>query len=141
MLKPPYYLVEDRGYKTPCWVWQGGLIHGYGQISWTSKEGIYERAKAHRVYWERKNGPITEGLTIDHLCRVKSCVNPEHMEVVTQGENTRRGHAIIDMETAREIRREFNGRETSYSYLAEKYKVTENMISQVIHNRTWKEEK
>jgi hypothetical protein len=45
---------------------------------------------AHRVYWERANGPVPDGLEIDHLCYTPACVNPAHMETVTHGENLRR---------------------------------------------------
>lgn len=46
----------------------------------------------HRYAYELLVAPIPEGMTIDHLCLVKQCVNPQHMEVVTRGENTRRAH-------------------------------------------------
>lgn len=49
---------------------------------------------AHRFAWEEVHGPIPEGLTIDHLCRVKTCIAVEHMELVTRAENTRRALAI-----------------------------------------------
>lgn len=45
---------------------------------------------AHRVAWEDAHGPIPDGLTIDHLCRIKCCVNVAHMELVTRTENQRR---------------------------------------------------
>jgi DNA-binding transcriptional regulator YiaG len=77
------HAVEDRGHITPCWIWQGSVNHaGYGRNS---------RGMAHRSYYAEANGPIPDGFTIDHLCRVRACVNPEHMEVVTHKENTRRG--------------------------------------------------
>lgn len=47
--------------------------------------------RLHRGMWEMLRGPIPEGLTIDHLCKNRGCVNPSHMEVVTFAENTRRG--------------------------------------------------
>ena len=48
---------------------------------------------AHRFVYEQTKGPILEGLTIDHLCRVRCCVNPDHLEVVTIQENIQRGFA------------------------------------------------
>lgn len=70
-----------------CWIWQGALVRGYGQ-TWIDNKRIY----AHRLAYEITNGPIPEGLTIDHLCMTKPCVNPAHMEAVTQSENTRRAY-------------------------------------------------
>lgn len=46
----------------------------------------------HRAAWILANGLIPDRLTIDHLCKVKTCCNPAHMELVAQGENTRRAH-------------------------------------------------
>jgi len=68
-----------------CWLWLGGVIKGgYARIG---------REYAHRFSYEHFRGPIPEGLHIDHLCRVRSCVNPYHLEPVTQRENSRRGMA------------------------------------------------
>jgi hypothetical protein len=50
---------------------------------------------AHRFAYESVHGPITPGLVIDHLCRVRLCVNPAHLEPVTPGENSRRGYAWL----------------------------------------------
>jgi hypothetical protein len=75
-------IVDDDG----CWLWQpapGG--NGYGRLS------VHGRlAYVHRVSYELHVGPIPDGLTIDHLCRVRTCVNPAHLEPVTFAENTRR---------------------------------------------------
>lgn len=74
---------------TRCWLWQGKLTdRGYGTIKVGGKHG--KNCRAHRVSYELFVGPIPAGLTIDHLCRNRSCVNPLHLEPVTQGENTRR---------------------------------------------------
>lgn len=69
-----------------CWEWQGNINHaGYGR---------YNYNLAHRLIWEALVGPIPNGLTLDHLCRNRKCVNPDHLEPVTRGENVRRGVAI-----------------------------------------------
>lgn len=69
-----------------CWEWQGGLTKaGYGQISVQNKK-LY----VHRVVYALLVGELVEGLTIDHLCSNRRCCNPDHLELVTQGENTRR---------------------------------------------------
>ncbi len=70
-----------------CWEWTASLNDsGYGQINVGGRP-----ARAHRVAYEFVVGPIPDGLVIDHLCRNRTCVNPSHMEVVTRGENVRRG--------------------------------------------------
>ncbi len=70
-----------------CWPWKGFVNdRGYGSLTINGRS-----YKAHRLSYEWANGPIPEGLQIDHLCRVRHCVNPGHMEAVTQATNIRRG--------------------------------------------------
>ena len=79
------FVVNDE---TGCWIWIGaGGSGGYGRVNHPIS------TLAHRVVYTLLVGPIGEGLTIDHLCRVRECVNPAHMEPVTNAENTRRGES------------------------------------------------
>lgn len=74
-----------------CWLWKGKLSRGYGQFSVGSRtDNTRGLVYAHRFAYEAMVGQIPHRLTIDHLCRTRTCVNPDHMEVVTQGENVRR---------------------------------------------------
>jgi hypothetical protein len=69
-----------------CWLWQGCLTNGYGKIC-SKKKAI----RAHRFAFEQLKGPIPKGMQLDHLCRVRNCVRPDHLEIVTGAENSRRG--------------------------------------------------
>ncbi len=72
---------------TGCWIWIGVCEKkGYGHFKFAGRT-----LKAHRVSYEIYKGPIPHGLQIDHLCRVRCCVNPDHLEAVTCWENIRRG--------------------------------------------------
>lgn len=76
--------IDENG----CWLWTGPVTRdGYGMIG---VEGNRSRG-IHRVAYEHFVGPIPIGLQIDHLCRVRHCCCPWHLEAVTSGENTRRG--------------------------------------------------
>jgi hypothetical protein len=87
-------LVEGHHYQidpiTGCWEW---LLYrtyqGYGSISAGRGGAVYNRA--HRESWRLVHGPIPEGMVIDHLCRNKGCVNPEHLDCVRQSTNVQRG--------------------------------------------------
>lgn len=71
----------------PCWPWRASRTSaGYGQFRHNGRPQL-----AHRLAYETFVGPIPEGMTIDHLCRNRVCVNPFHMEIVTLAENSRRG--------------------------------------------------
>lgn len=71
----------------PCDIWTGSLDKdGYGRIK---RNGMTYRA--HRIAYEEAKGPIPDGLQLDHLCRVRNCINPDHLEAVTCQENIRRG--------------------------------------------------
>ncbi len=71
-----------------CWLWTAKITtNGYGSFS----IGAKDKVSAHRWLYERINGPLPEGMELDHLCRTTACVNPAHMEPVTHRENMRRG--------------------------------------------------
>jgi hypothetical protein len=70
-----------------CWLWTGARTHaGYGLLTIN-----YANHYAHRWSYELHVGPIPPGLDLDHLCRVRHCVNPEHLEPVTRKTNLNRG--------------------------------------------------
>ena len=87
------YSVDENG----CWNYTMGKdSFGYGRFY------IQQRSyPAHRIMYELKVGLIGPGLVLDHLCRNKSCINPEHLEPVTQLENVKRYHRNLHCKTCR----------------------------------------
>lgn len=82
-----------------CWLWTASVRRGgYGQF-WSARAGRI--VGAHRWAYEEMVGPIPDGLYLDHLCRNPRCVNPEHLEPVTNGENLRRGVNPIAVNAAK----------------------------------------
>lgn len=68
-----------------CWFWMGSATE-YGRLRWDNREAL-----AHRISYTLARGPIPDGLQLDHLCRNIRCVNPAHLEPVTNRGNTLRG--------------------------------------------------
>lgn len=77
-----------------CWIWTGYLDRlGYGRFSARLGDGRVEQM-AHRAAYVWRRGLIADGLEIDHLCRVRCCVNPWHLEAVDHRTNTLRGNTL-----------------------------------------------
>lgn len=78
---------------TGCWLWTGNVtMAGFGQIRVGSmRDGSRRYELTHRFSYQEVRGDIQDGMVVDHLCRQPACVNPSHMEIVTRGENVRRG--------------------------------------------------
>lgn len=78
-----------------CWIWTGALYPtGYGHIAWADRPNHMVHRSTHRTMWLALKGPIPEGRDLDHLCRVRACCNPDHLEPVTRQTNLLRGETI-----------------------------------------------
>lgn len=94
-----------------CWIWQRALTpNGYAQASYQSK-----MQRLHKLVWEFFNGPVPEGLELDHLCRNRSCWNPEHLEPVTHQVNMQRGDSWWRNKTHCPLGHEYSP-ENTYTY-------------------------
>jgi hypothetical protein len=133
------YLIEDHGYKTPCWIWQRAKDdEGYGFITVPKRESGSRCGRAHTVYYERKYGKIPVGMLPDHLCRVHSCVNPDHIEPVTYAENTRRGlSAKLNENKVREIKALLS-QGVLQDELAIQFGVEQTLISRIKLGKAWR---
>jgi hypothetical protein len=76
---------------TGCWIWNAALRAGEYSYLWHNGKA----SSAHIVFWEERNGPVPEGLILDHfVCDTKRCVNPEHVKPVTNSQNVQRGKPL-----------------------------------------------
>lgn len=94
-----------------CWIWQGYLTpknrgsnswgYGYQREFVSANKPLGRKRPAHVVLYEMFNSELVEGLDLDHKCRVRSCVNPEHLEPVTRRENVLRGVGLAALNAAK----------------------------------------
>lgn len=123
----------DEG--TGCWNWTGAVgAYGYG-ISYYHGHLTH----AHRMAYQSRRGPIPKGMILDHLCRNKLCVNPDHLEPVSNAVNTQRGDAAKLTEAdVIEIRRLYRSGGWTHRSLATRFGVCRENVGRIIRNQQWK---
>lgn len=134
---------EDRGYLTPCHIYDGPLHKsGYGLGSKTNGKAV----RAHRAAWITANGPIPDGLWVLHHCDQRDCVNPEHLFLGTLLDNNadrdRKGRnaSKLTAEQVVAIRRRRAAGETQQS-IADDFGVSRPLISMIASGKVWRTER
>lgn len=118
--------------ETGCWVWQRCISGGYGRLPARGRTSYL----AHRYFYEEHVGPIPDGMQLDHLCRNRACVNPDHLEPVTNLENQRRGSKPkLTVEDVRAIRASTE----PYAQIAERFGIGTSNVCAVRLRRTWRD--
>lgn len=115
-----------------CWVWQRYTDpNGYARMSIAGK-----RPLAHRVFYERANGPIPAGMEIDHTCNNPSCVNPDHLVARTPEEHKRRhDFDSLSPDSIREIRSLFPA--MTQAAIARKFNVDPSTVSRLVRGEIY----
>jgi HNH endonuclease len=124
----------ERGAPDECWLWRGQISpSGYGRIDINNHAGY-----AHRYVYERERGPIPNGLQLDHLCRVRACVNPSHLQPVSRAENIRRGRkAKLGHHGALLVRWTFATTDLPRYEIADMVGVTGSTVTRVLSGEFW----
>jgi len=135
---PPYKIsLVDFFEEEPCWDWLGAIRGGYGTITNTSK-GYKCAIQATRVIWEKLVGVIPAGKHLDHKCRRKICVNPKHLEPVTNQINCQRGDmAILTEDQARQIKILSRQKGTNQGDIAKQFNISQSTVSAIKLGRLW----
>jgi len=126
----PQYIIDPA---TECWIWQLYKDKkGYGILKRKGKNH-----KAHRFFYERKKGKIPDDLQIDHICRNTSCINPDHLEIVNNAENCRRGsNAKLKESDVAKIRKWLSDGIKQVA-IANEFNVSPCCINDILKERTW----
>ena len=130
--KTPPFIEKDMGYETTCHVWQRTISSAkYGNIYDDGRVRL-----AHVVAWEHVNGPVPDGFVLDHLCRVRACINPAHLEPVTNTVNIQRGKAAkANPDVVRYVRAMYG--EKSSKQLAMELGLSQSTVQRIVSGARW----
>lgn len=124
---------------TGCWNFKLVASSGYGHNIQRSTNNVVTTVPAHRFFYEQKHGPINASLDLDHLCRNRRCVNPDHLEPVTRAENIRRSRvARLTRSDVTKIR-ELGKDGIAQAELAARFGVNPCNISRILAGKRWSE--
>lgn len=128
--RPPYTVCPETG----CWVWQRTTEKlGYGTYRLPGRRVV----KAHIYYWAQANGAVPEGMELDHTCRRRNCVNPDHLEPVPHAMNVRRGRRCkLTPANVRFVRAV--GRSIPATEMARQLGVSQMAVLSILNNKTWR---
>lgn len=131
----PDYIVEDRGFDTPCWVWgRARFDTGYGSYNLGGGKAV----GAHRRFYEEHVREIPRGHDVHHLCGVRPCVNPAHLQAILVKRHRRmRAQAKVTAEIAHEMRRLYATGEYGQWELARRFGLHNSSVSRIVNGKTW----
>ena len=127
------YRINENG----CWIWFGSVLSGgYAHLCVCGRHYL-----AHRLAYEQTIGPIPAGTQLDHLCGVRNCINPAHLEPVSAAVNARRGKGTkLTASQVREIKLVLNEEGGACELrLAKEYKISRSAIHKILRGQSWKE--
>jgi hypothetical protein len=124
------YIESDTGYRSPCWLWQLSKdCNGYARVAHQGRKTF-----AHCVYYQQRYGPVPKGLELDHLCRVRCCVNPDHLEPVSHAVNCQRGRrAKLTASQVTEIRASCE----TQRVIGRRFGISQSHVARIKGGKTW----
>lgn len=137
----PYAVEKKKHYKidesTGCWNWlMAKDKDGYGRYTPYSPRHSASQKPAHRYYYELLIGPVPDGLILDHTCKNKGCVNPDHLEPVTYAESAyRTSNTKLTKDMVAAIRQLLENTTLSQQAIASQFGVSQPQISRILNNK------